>query len=47
VEVLGENRSLKVSNGRFADTFDPYGVHLYRIADARGQGTRTPAAPRP
>jgi len=41
-EVLGENRSLKVSNGRFADTFDPYGVHLYRIADTRGQGTDSP-----
>jgi len=38
VEVLGENRSLKVGNGRFADTFDPCGVHLYRVAAAPGAG---------
>jgi hypothetical protein len=47
VEVLGENRTLTLRGGKFEDTFERCGVHLYRIADARGQGTRTPAAPRP
>ena len=46
-EVLGESRTLTVRGGKFEDSFDPYGVHLYRIADVRGQGPRTPAAPRP
>ncbi|MBO7743686.1 DUF4082 domain-containing protein [Paenibacillus sp. MWE-103] len=31
VEVIGENRSLAVKNGAFADSFAGYGVHLYRI----------------
>lgn len=30
-EVLGEARSLPVQDGRFADDFEPWGVHLYRI----------------
>jgi len=30
-EVLGEGRTIRVANGRFADTFRGYGVHLYRI----------------
>ncbi|NCO42784.1 MAG: hypothetical protein GW892_29280 [Armatimonadetes bacterium] len=30
-EVLGEGRSLAVQDGEFADTFESYGVHLYRI----------------
>ncbi len=30
-EVLGENRKLPVTDGRFADSFAPYAVHLYRI----------------
>jgi hypothetical protein len=30
-EVLGENRGVVVTGGRFADSFGPYGVHLYRI----------------
>ena len=30
-EVLGEDRTIKVSGGRFADGFKPYGVHLYKI----------------
>ncbi len=30
-EVLGENRSLKIRDGRFTDRFDPWTVHLYRI----------------
>ncbi|MEE8450532.1 MAG: hypothetical protein V3R99_01420 [Thermoguttaceae bacterium] len=31
VEVLGEQRTLKATDGRFEDTFDPYEVHLYKI----------------
>jgi hypothetical protein len=30
-EVLGEGRSISVSNGIFEDDFAPYGVHLYRL----------------
>jgi hypothetical protein len=30
-EVLGENRTVSVRDGRFEDEFEPYGVHLYRI----------------
>lgn len=30
-EVIGENRSLPVRDGRFDDNFAPYQVHLYRI----------------
>ncbi|MDQ2732134.1 MAG: hypothetical protein M3Y56_10780 [Armatimonadota bacterium] len=30
-EVIGEARSLPVHNGKFEDSFEPYGVHLYRI----------------
>ena len=31
VEVLGENRTLKIRNGKFSDEFSAYGVHLYKI----------------
>jgi ferric-dicitrate binding protein FerR (iron transport regulator) len=31
VEVLGENRSLVVSGGKFTDGFESYGVHLYNL----------------
>lgn len=31
VKVLGEDRTLAVRNGQFADTFQPYAVHLYRV----------------
>lgn len=31
-EVLGESRSLTMNRGEFADNFQPYEVHLYRIA---------------
>jgi len=31
VEVLGEERTLRVENGTFTDTFNGYEVHLYRI----------------
>lgn len=30
-EVIGEGRSVPVRDGRFADDFAPYAVHLYRI----------------
>jgi hypothetical protein len=33
-EVLGENRNIEVKDGRFADDFADYAVHLYRIAGA-------------
>lgn len=31
VEVLGENRSIKIRKGKFTDEFSSYGVHLYKI----------------
>lgn len=31
VEVLGENRSIKVKKGKFSDDFSGYAVHLYKI----------------
>jgi hypothetical protein len=30
-EVLGENRTIPLKNGKFEDDFKPYEVHLYRI----------------
>jgi hypothetical protein len=30
-EVLGEGRSILLTNGQFSDRFDAYGVHLYKI----------------
>lgn len=32
VEVLGEDRTVEMKNGRFADSFQPWDVHLYRLA---------------
>jgi hypothetical protein len=32
-EVLGENRAVAVTNGVFRDSFQSYGVHIYRIAN--------------
>ncbi len=29
--ILGENRDLKISGGKFSDEFSPYAVHLYRL----------------
>ncbi len=29
--VIGEGREISVVNGKFTDSFDPYGVHMYRI----------------
>jgi hypothetical protein len=31
VEVLGEGRTINITNGKFSDEFTPYGVHLYKI----------------
>ncbi|MEX1238865.1 MAG: hypothetical protein WEB30_04080 [Cyclobacteriaceae bacterium] len=31
VEVLGENRTIKIKKGKFSDKFADYGVHLYRV----------------
>ena len=33
-EVLGENRTLDLTNGVFTDAFAPYAVHLYRLRQA-------------
>ena len=33
-EVLGENRTLKISDGQIRDHFKPYEVHLYKIASS-------------
>ena len=32
VEVINENRTLALSDGKFQDSFAGYGVHLYRVA---------------
>lgn len=31
VEVIGENRTIKINKGKFTDEFSGYGVHLYKI----------------
>ena len=31
IEVVGENRTRKVEQGTFSDTFQPYDVHIYKI----------------
>jgi hypothetical protein len=41
VEVLGERRKLAIENGRFADEFGGYAVHLYRLR----AGARLEASP--
>jgi hypothetical protein len=30
-EVMEEGRSIPIINGKFSDSFSPYGVHLYKI----------------
>jgi len=30
-EVLGENRTIRITDGAFTDTFKGYGVHLYKL----------------
>mgnify|MGYP003574972130 FL=1 len=32
VEVLGESRTITITNGAFKDGYAPYGVHLYRVS---------------
>lgn len=32
-QVLGENRSIDVVDGKFSDAFDPYQPHIYRIEE--------------
>ena len=31
VTVLGEDRKIRLTNGKFKEHFQPYEVHLYRI----------------
>ena len=33
-EVLGENRTIAVTNGSFSDHFEPWSVHLYKLSPA-------------
>jgi hypothetical protein len=37
-EVIGESRTVPVTAGAFSDTFDGYGVHLYKLATSAGGG---------
>lgn len=39
VEVLDEERTLTLENGRFQDRFAPYQVHLYRIMETSRSGS--------
>jgi hypothetical protein len=32
VDVLAEGRNLRMDSGTFSDRFDPYAVHIYRLA---------------
>ena len=34
VTVIGEERTIPMVDGAFTDTFDPYGIHLYRVDPA-------------
>lgn len=34
-EVLGESRVVKLSDSKFEDEFEPYAVHLYRVAKGK------------
>ena len=43
VRVLGEDRTIPASEGRFEDDFPPYAVHLYRVAEASASAS-SPAA---
>jgi hypothetical protein len=31
IEVIGEERSIKIENGEFTDSFSDYSVHLYKV----------------
>ena len=36
-EVMGENRTIDVGNGSFTDSFEPWGVHIYRCKNVTGK----------
>ncbi len=36
IDVLDENRSITATNGIFQDSFDAYGVHLYKVNSLSG-----------
>ena len=33
VEILKENRSLKISRGELTEDFEPFGVHIYKLSE--------------
>jgi hypothetical protein len=35
VEVVGESRNVQMKGGKFRDQFEGYGVHIYKLTDAR------------
>jgi hypothetical protein len=35
-EVLGENRTITITNNEYSDTFSGYGIHLYRLSSLMG-----------
>ena len=37
IRVIGEDRTIRLQDGRFEDDFGPYAVHLYQI-DGAGNG---------
>ena len=39
-EVLGESRSVPVTNGRFTDSFAPWDAHIYKINSGAGGAVR-------
>ncbi|MCU0786249.1 MAG: hypothetical protein MUF81_19820 [Verrucomicrobia bacterium] len=45
VEVIGENRKLAILDGKFADRFDPWDVHLYRL-ESRCRAVEVRVSPR-
>jgi hypothetical protein len=45
-QVLGEDRTLKITDGQFADDFAAYGVHIYKITQS-GAGRSAPNGLRP
>jgi hypothetical protein len=44
-QVVGEDRTLTIQDGQFADGFAAYGVHIYKITAASARDT-TPNTPR-
>ena len=31
IQIISENRIIDLSNGYFVDTFQPLGVHIYKV----------------